>query len=204
MQRIIALAIGFFDKDQDVIRSNQSREYGADIQQPHSCGSAGSGCGAPQPNCERLAVCRPGCRCLDRLYRSGQFRHQHPGWVEIWLCAALGGAGCEPDRHAVSGALRQARHRDRTKPGRAVAGLFSTAYPHPDVDSERDCSHGDRPGGVPWRVDRVLAPVRDIDAVGHGHHGDSHLRDPDVRRSKLPQDRAVDWRLRRRSSASAT
>ena len=107
---------------------------------------------------------------LDRLYGPRQFRDQHPGRRRVRLRAALGGAAGEPDRHAVPGAVRQARHRHRPEPGRNVPRAIPSPGRLCDVGRQRGRRDGDRPRRVSRRRHRALAAVQAAAARRHGGH----------------------------------
>ena len=139
----------------------------------------------------------PGGDRLDRLYGPGQFRHQHPGWGEIRLCAAVGGGGGQCHRHALSGAVGQARHRHRAQPRRDVPRPLSQACGLGLVGRQRSGGDGDRPRRVPRRRDRPLAPSPYPAYRRHGRDRDPHVRHPHVRGPRVSADRAHHRRARR-------
>ena len=147
------------------------------------------------------AVRRPRGDRLDRLYGPRQFRHQHPGRREIRLCAAVGRADGQCHRHAVPGAVGQARHRHRAQSGRNVPRAFSAARRLCLVDRQRSGGDGDRPRRIPRRRHRSVAAVAHPAGRRHGRHGRADLRHSDVRRAGVSPDRTHHRRARRRHRA---
>ena len=101
-------------------------------------------------------------------------------------------------RHAVSGAVGQARHRDRAQFGRNVPGAFSPARRLGAVGRQRSGGDGDRPRRIPRRRHRPFAVVPYTAARRDGRHGRPDLRHPDVRRAGVSPDRTDHRRARRR------
>ena len=146
-------------------------------------------------------LCRTGGRRLDRLHGSRQFRHQHPGRREIRLQPALGRAAGQHDRHAVPGAVGQARHRHRPQSRGNVPRPFFQAGGHRDVGGERDRRHGHRSRRISRRRGRPRAAVQDAADLRHGRHRRHHLRHPDGGEPRLPPGRADHRQLGRHHRA---
>ena len=139
--------------------------------------------------------CRPGPGSVDRLHGPGKFRDEHRGRREIWLPAALGGAARECDRDAVSGAVRQARHRDRPKSCGALPRAAAAPGGVGDVGGQRDRRDGNRPRRISRRRDRALLAVQDTLAARYDRYRDRRLRPAATAEKRLPSARTPDRQL---------
>jgi len=140
---------------------------------------------------------RPRRDRIHRLHGSRQFRDQHPGRREIRLRAALGRAARQSDRHAVSGALRKARHRHRKEPRGDLPGSLSPACRLDDVGRQRDRRHGDGSCRASRRGDRIVALAAHAADRRHGGDGWHFIRHIDGRGAGLSPARIGHRRLRR-------
>ena len=122
-----------------------------------------------------MAVSRAGVHRQRRLRRPGQFRHQHPGRGKVRLHPAVGGRLQQPDGHADPVAVRQARHRHRPQPGRALPAALSPAAGVGDVGPDGGGGHGDRPGRISRRRPRLQSAVRHPPLGGRVAHGAGDL-----------------------------
>ena len=162
----------------------------------HGLGRARAGA-RPASRHRRLSrLRRAGGDRVHRLYGPRQFRHQHPGRRQIRLRPLVGGAAGQSDRHAVPGAVGQARHRHRAQSRRDVPRAFPPARGLRHVGGERDRRHGDRPGGIFGRRGRAVAVVPHAAARRHDRHGHRHLRHPDGGEPRLPPGRIDHRQLR--------
>ena len=125
---------------------------------------------------------------LDRLYGPRQFRHQHPGRLEIRLFPALGRAAGQYRRHAVPGSVGQARHRHRTQSRRTLPRAFSQARRLGFMDRQRSGGDGDRPCRIPRRRHWPVAASAYPADRRHGDHRRADLRHSDGGSARLSPD----------------
>ena len=131
----------------------------------------------------------------------GNFATNIQAGREIRLCPAVGRADRQCHRHAVPGAVGQARHRHGAQPRRTVPRAFSQARRLGAVDRQRSGGDGDRPCRIPRRRHRSFAAAAHPADRRHGRHGRADLRHPDVRGARLSPDRDHYRRLGRRDRA---
>ena len=153
--------------------------------------------GRPWPALLRAAVRRTRGDRLDRLYGPGQFRDQHPGRGPLRLRPPVGRARRQHDRHAFSGAFREARHRDAAQPRRDLPRPAARGGRLRALGDQRIRRHGDRPCRVHRRRDRPVAASAHSDAGRHGRRRAADARNSPFRALGLSADRDGDRRLRR-------
>ncbi len=139
-----------------------------------------------------LAMLGPAFVAAVAVRRPGQLRDQHPGWRQVRLPAAVGGARRQPDRDAHPIPIRQARHRLRPRPAAERARPLLTARRVGHVDPGGDHRDVDRHRRVPRRRARPQPAVRGPAAAGGLHHRRDRVRDPRPSESRLPPLRARD------------
>ncbi len=128
---------------------------------------------------------RAGRHRLRRLYGSRQFRHEHPGRCELRLSPALGRALRQPRRHALPGALGEARHRHGPQSRGALPQALLKTRGHLLLDRERDRRHGNRSRRVPGRDHRLQSPLRPAALDRRHRHRRHHLFDPAARAPRV-------------------
>ena len=153
---------------------------------------------APARAALRLLFAGPAVIASIAYMDPGNFATNIQAGAQVRLHAALGRAAGEPDRHAVPGALRQARHRHRPQPRRDVPRAIPAR----------------RSSSSMWGASEVAAMATDLAEFLGGAIGLSLLfripllagmvvtaivtyAHPAVRAARLPPDRAHHRRLRR-------
>ena len=179
-------------------RAGHVGETGAAGRGPRAAGSGAiAERRAPRP-ARAAAVPRPGLHRGRRLRRSGQLRDQRRGRREVRLPAPVGDHRRQPDGDAHPVDERQARHRNRQEPARAVPRAVREAHRVRALAAGR----GDRDGDGHRRVRRRCGGSQP--AVRHPalHRGADHrrrgLRHPGAAVARLPRARGCHRGSRRR------
>jgi len=116
-------------------------------------------------------VRRPGLPGGRGVHGSRQLGHGPRGRLALRLRVAFGGAGVEPHGDPVAGPRREARHRDRARPGTGVPRSLLAPDRARPVGAVRGGDRGVRPGGGDRLGDRAEPAVRDSPSMGHRDHG---------------------------------